>query len=48
MNHATKKPSFAGIDIYIGIDVHKNNWTVCILVNDYVIKHFRSNQHHYN
>ena len=38
MNHSTKKLSFAGIDIYVGIDVHKNNWTVCILLNEYVHK----------
>ena len=40
MKQSTKELSFAGVDIYIGIDVHKRNWTVCIQVNDYVHKTF--------
>ncbi|MEA3448362.1 MAG: IS110 family transposase [Bacteroidota bacterium] len=43
MKKSAKKLSFAGINIYIGIDVHKNNWTVSIYVNDHEHKTFSQN-----
>jgi len=37
------KVSFSGQDLYIGIDVHKNNWSVTIIFMGIIIKTFSMN-----
>lgn len=39
----TKKLSFSDEDIYVGLDIHKNNWTVSIYTKDFEHKTFSQN-----
>jgi transposase len=38
MNSASKKPSYMGKDVFIGIDVHKRTYSVVSVVEGTVVK----------
>lgn len=40
MSHQYVQPNFAGQDLFIGLDVHKKSWTVCIRFNHMILKTF--------
>ena len=43
MTKVTKKISFADQEIYVGIDVHKNQWVICVLTEQVNFRAFSIN-----
>jgi len=38
MNSSSKKPSYAGKDVFIGIDVHKRTYCVAVVVEGMLVR----------
>ncbi|MDZ4877662.1 MAG: hypothetical protein CLLPBCKN_007097 [Chroococcidiopsis cubana SAG 39.79] len=42
MNSSSKKPSYTGKDVFIGIDVHKRTYSVVSVVEGIVVKKWQT------
>lgn len=42
MNSSSKKPSYTGKDVFIGIDVHKRSYSVVSVVEAIVVKKWQT------
>ena len=42
MNSSSKKPSYAGKDVFIGIDVHKRTYSVAVVVEGRLVKKWQT------
>ena len=42
MNSSSKKPSYVGKDVFIGIDVHKRTYCVAVVVEGVLVKKWQT------